>query len=545
MHPEKTHRVLLSLGSNLGEREQYLSRARAAIASRHRILRQSRELNNAALIVTDQPDFLNQIIEIETTFRPEELLQFLKQIEKDLGRMHRERYGPREIDLDILNFEDVEMQTEHLRLPHPGLVDRNYLHVLLSEPPFSEAEKKRYIDAARKGMLPALLLPLILWMAPVAALFLSGQASAAPIMLSAQKQELTEAAAVEALPVLETGSFYYRSPAPSDAQEKKAFEEALALHYADFRNDFKGFFKKIGSFDASVLNDLAIMAAEDQDIEGAEALFRLSLARRDALPVRLNLIFLYLSQHVKEAQDMLAELQRKLSEERNLVVLQALRIRRFDTAADEYLRLWMHADALLPLSPSLKTGAKETAALFEAAGRKKEALTLYQEIDRRAGGTDPRIIAALARLTEEVQKDSRLAISLYRRLLSLTAEVDDDDLRHYLRLLFQSGDYRGVEQIFLRLRSPQMDDLRLLISARLRLNPDASVEPLFAEASRMLNAELPNSKNKKETLFDAMFLQVYQSTWKIDIPYMLRMEFFGSADPADIAKDREIQRSIY
>ncbi|PKL32534.1 MAG: 2-amino-4-hydroxy-6-hydroxymethyldihydropteridine diphosphokinase, partial [Spirochaetae bacterium HGW-Spirochaetae-10] len=165
MNEQKTRKALLSLGSNLGEREQYLCRARTAIASRHRIVRQSRELNNAALIVTEQPDFLNQIVEIETTDSPEGLLLFLKEIERDLGRMHRERYGPREIDLDILIFEDVQMQTDFLRLPHPGLIDREYLHVLLAEPPFTESEKARHIDAARKGMLSTLLLPLGLFIA--------------------------------------------------------------------------------------------------------------------------------------------------------------------------------------------------------------------------------------------------------------------------------------------------------------------------------------------------------------------------------------------
>jgi 2-amino-4-hydroxy-6-hydroxymethyldihydropteridine diphosphokinase len=546
MNEQKTRKALLSLGSNLGEREQYLCRARTAIASRHRIVRQSRELNNAALIVTEQPDFLNQIVEIETTDSPEGLLLFLKEIERDLGRMHRERYGPREIDLDILIFEDVQMQTDFLRLPHPGLIDREYLHVLLAEPPFTESEKARHIDAARKGMLSTLLLPLGLFIASVAFVFLPADGVAAPIVPAE--------ALPEALPVHESGSFYYRSPASVDAQEQKAYAEALQLHYADFQNDLKSDFKKLEgrSFDASLLNDLAVIAAEDNDLEGAEALFRLSLSRKDALPTRLNLIFLYLSQNIEEAGAMLAELQLKLSDERRLAVLQALRIRRFDVAADRFLRSWMQAEGLLPLSPSLKKAAKETAALFEATERKKEALLLYQEIDSRSGGTDSDVVSALARLTEDVLKDEDLALSLYRRLLTLNTAVDDEDLRHYTQLLFKSGDFAGVERALKRLKRPSIDDIRLRITARLRLDPDADVDALIEGAlsvteSRPRTLFLVNEEKRpgQPSLFDGLLLNATQATLKGDLPYTLRMEFFGSADPATIAKDRRIQQGGY
>lgn len=550
---KKTRKALLSLGSNLGEREQYLRRARAAIASRHRIVRQSRELINPALIVTEQPDFLNQIIEIETTDGPEDLLLFLKETERYLGRIHRQRYGPREIDLDILIFEDVQIQTDFLRLPHPGLIDRQYLHVLLAEPPFTESEKTRHIDAARKGMLSALLLPLSLFIASVAFVFLPADGVAAPIVPASQKKEIAPALP-EALPVHETGSFYYRSPASGDAQEQKAYAGALQLHYADFQNDLKGDFKKLkgSSYDASLLNDLAVIAAEDNDLEGAEALFRLSLSRRDALPTRLNLIFLYLSQNIEEAGAMLAELQPKLSEERRLAVLQALRIRRFDVAADRFLRSWMQAGTLLPLSPSLKKAAKETAALFEATERKKEALLLYQEIDSRSGGTDPDVVSALARLTEDVLKNRDLALSLYRRLLTLNTTVDDDDLRRYAQLLFKSGDFAGVEQALKRLKRPSIDDIRLRITARLRLNPDADVDALIEDASSATGSRprtlfLVNEEKRpgRPSLFDGLLLKASQATLKGDLPYTLRMEFFGSADPATIAKDRRIQQGVY
>ncbi len=90
-------------------------------------------LDNKALIVQDQPDFLNQILEVETGLGPEELLAVLKEMETTLGRKARERYGPREIDIDILAFENQRVEKPHLTLPHPALMDRPYLRTLLAD----------------------------------------------------------------------------------------------------------------------------------------------------------------------------------------------------------------------------------------------------------------------------------------------------------------------------------------------------------------------------------------------------------------------------
>lgn len=127
------HRSLISLGSNLGDRQNQLQRARLRLEERCRIVRATSELDNPAVIVTDQPDFLNQIVEVETSLTPLALLAFLKGIEIDLGRQRRPRFGPREIDLDILTYDRLQMQSEDLTLPHPGLSDRPYLHALMAE----------------------------------------------------------------------------------------------------------------------------------------------------------------------------------------------------------------------------------------------------------------------------------------------------------------------------------------------------------------------------------------------------------------------------
>lgn len=127
------HHSLISLGSNLGDRHGRLEQARLRLTEECRILRRTSELDNPAVIVTDQPDFLNQIVEVETGLSPHALLSFLKRIEADLGRQERQRFGPREIDLDILTYDGLQMETDDLILPHPGLADRAYLHRLMAE----------------------------------------------------------------------------------------------------------------------------------------------------------------------------------------------------------------------------------------------------------------------------------------------------------------------------------------------------------------------------------------------------------------------------
>ena len=100
---------------------------------RMEVLRRSSILDNPPLLVEEQPSFLNQIVEIQTDLEPLELLDTLKEYEKEIGRIKRIRYGPREIDLDILSYDGLRMNNSKLTLPHPGLRDREYLRILLAE----------------------------------------------------------------------------------------------------------------------------------------------------------------------------------------------------------------------------------------------------------------------------------------------------------------------------------------------------------------------------------------------------------------------------
>jgi 2-amino-4-hydroxy-6-hydroxymethyldihydropteridine diphosphokinase len=127
-------KVWLALGSNLGDREGYLAAARAALKGAGvAVIRESRVVETEPLGITDQPRFLNQVLEVETELEPRALLERVKQIEQQVGRQHRQRWGPREIDVDILRYDDREVNEPGLRIPHPELPNRPFLLELIGD----------------------------------------------------------------------------------------------------------------------------------------------------------------------------------------------------------------------------------------------------------------------------------------------------------------------------------------------------------------------------------------------------------------------------
>jgi 2-amino-4-hydroxy-6-hydroxymethyldihydropteridine diphosphokinase len=118
----------IALGSNLGDREGHLARARAALAA----LPSSRVMAESSIEETEplgrlaQPYYLNQMVALETSLSPHELLEHLHAIEDREGRTRHERWGSRTLDLDIVCFEQQSMLTEALRIPHPGLESRSF-----------------------------------------------------------------------------------------------------------------------------------------------------------------------------------------------------------------------------------------------------------------------------------------------------------------------------------------------------------------------------------------------------------------------------------
>ena len=126
-------RVFLGIGTNLGDRERNLEEARAVLSQKLEILKESSLYQTAPWGYLDQPSFLNQVIEAQTDLSSLNLLGFLKDTEKLLGRQANFRYGPRLIDLDILFFGNRIIQTPRLQVPHPRLTQRAFVLVPLAE----------------------------------------------------------------------------------------------------------------------------------------------------------------------------------------------------------------------------------------------------------------------------------------------------------------------------------------------------------------------------------------------------------------------------
>jgi 2-amino-4-hydroxy-6-hydroxymethyldihydropteridine diphosphokinase len=127
------HRAYIGIGSNLGDRARSLSRAVAALASIGRIVRRSTTYRTEPWGRLDQPEFLNAVVLLETELSPHDLLAALAAIERRLGRREGERWGPRVIDLDILTYDDLTIDEESLRVPHPRLAERAFVLVPLAE----------------------------------------------------------------------------------------------------------------------------------------------------------------------------------------------------------------------------------------------------------------------------------------------------------------------------------------------------------------------------------------------------------------------------
>jgi 2-amino-4-hydroxy-6-hydroxymethyldihydropteridine diphosphokinase len=127
--------VYLGLGSNLGDRVSYLRAALdLLIASGEVAIRAVSSLyETAPMHIADQPAFLNGAVEVQTGLSPLALLHLLKETEQAVGRVQRVRYGPREVDLDILLYDDITVRNHELTIPHPRLAERAFALVPLKE----------------------------------------------------------------------------------------------------------------------------------------------------------------------------------------------------------------------------------------------------------------------------------------------------------------------------------------------------------------------------------------------------------------------------
>ena len=139
----KRVRVYVALGSNMGDRAAHLAYARDRLAGLPdgRVLKHSRIEETAPLGPVPQGPYLNQMVLLETSLEPQELLDHLHAIEAERGRERRVRWGPRTLDLDIVRYGDRVVQQSELTIPHPGLPHRDFWRRELAEldgPPHTE-----------------------------------------------------------------------------------------------------------------------------------------------------------------------------------------------------------------------------------------------------------------------------------------------------------------------------------------------------------------------------------------------------------------------
>ena len=129
------HRALIGIGSNIGLAAENCEKAIALINKSEsvNVTAQSSLYESEPVGKVDQAWFVNAAIEVHTTLAPEELLQLLLNIEQDFGRTRKEKWGPRIIDLDILDYEGIIMDSNILTLPHPEMAQRRFVLEPLSE----------------------------------------------------------------------------------------------------------------------------------------------------------------------------------------------------------------------------------------------------------------------------------------------------------------------------------------------------------------------------------------------------------------------------
>jgi len=126
-------KAYLSLGSNLGDRNSYLTEALTLLSANLEITNQSPVYETEPWGVEDQPPFLNLAIEVQTDLEPEELLELCLQIELSLERVREQKWGPRTVDLDILLYGQETIATENLQIPHPYLTQRDFVMIPLAD----------------------------------------------------------------------------------------------------------------------------------------------------------------------------------------------------------------------------------------------------------------------------------------------------------------------------------------------------------------------------------------------------------------------------
>ncbi len=128
------NKAYLLTGCNLGDRKKNLTHAKELIAIHcGSIVKSSSIYETAAWGNIDQPHFLNQALEVHTSFNAKQLIRHILKVEKLIGRVRKEKYGPRIIDIDILLFNNEIYNYPFLKLPHPEMQNRRFALLPLAE----------------------------------------------------------------------------------------------------------------------------------------------------------------------------------------------------------------------------------------------------------------------------------------------------------------------------------------------------------------------------------------------------------------------------
>lgn len=128
------NQLFILLGTNLGDRFQNLETARNEIEKNAgKITKFSGIYETAAWGITDQPSFLNQVLQISTDLKPNKILQIILKMEEKMGRIREQKWGARLIDIDILYFGDLKLIGKNLVIPHLFLHERRFTLAPLAE----------------------------------------------------------------------------------------------------------------------------------------------------------------------------------------------------------------------------------------------------------------------------------------------------------------------------------------------------------------------------------------------------------------------------
>jgi 2-amino-4-hydroxy-6-hydroxymethyldihydropteridine diphosphokinase len=151
----RAHHAYLGIGANLGEAAESVERAVEALQELGKVLRSSPLYRSEPWGVPDQPPFVNAVVLLETSLEPRALLAELGKIERRLGRTPGERWGPRAIDLDLLLYDDLEIDSPELHVPHKHLRERAFVLVPLAQLDARFAPLRDALDASElAGVVP-------------------------------------------------------------------------------------------------------------------------------------------------------------------------------------------------------------------------------------------------------------------------------------------------------------------------------------------------------------------------------------------------------